>query len=350
MARFIITTQPGIQIDATPEQNPDGWTECMVTPSIKREIMATPNFPQPLQRPSKTKYEIRSVEGRGLAMFATDHIDVGELILCERPLLMAQAMARGQDVPVAVTDELDPEAENDPELVRQIIFQEKERQLETLVGNMHPKFREQFMALANSHEHDGSGPLFGRLRTNGFGAPGFFDLEGEDHPYSMVGNNISRINHSCCANTKFTFYRPSFGMELRATRLIPQGAEITIPYCDILKPYLDRQKALKPYGFSCDCPACSDLFSSDQIRAVSVNSIGLENDRATVEEVLGWMKRFEDFGLERSRQYIECLRFLRDKYKDQGNLAEVKIYRNKLYKIVLATMGKERVMAVMASL
>ena len=45
---------------------------------------------------------------------------------------------------------------------------EWERTLEPAVGRVEPKERNAFMELANSHKDDGSGPILGIIRTNGF--------------------------------------------------------------------------------------------------------------------------------------------------------------------------------------
>ena len=57
--------------------------------------------------------------------------------------------------------------------------------------------RKAFMALANSHTEDGSGPILGIIRTNGYIVPGLYDGHEDDNTktYSAVLNVMSRLNH-----------------------------------------------------------------------------------------------------------------------------------------------------------
>ncbi|KAI0785779.1 hypothetical protein C8Q75DRAFT_722251 [Abortiporus biennis] len=331
----IVTMQPTIPKGATSEQYPDGWTACLVDPCIVRQIHATPGFPRKLQRPPKKNYEIRPVDGKGLAMFATEDIDVGELIVCERPLVLVQTTV---DLP----DQLrNTNVELSEESLRQAVITNLERRLESLVDQMDAKFREQYLALVNAH-HDGSGPLLGRLRTNGFASPDFDIPDGGQHRFSFVSNEMSRVNHSCCPNSEYSFDMSSFGMELRATRLIAKGTEISISYCDQTGLYSERQEALVSYDFTCDCPACKDHVSSDRFRKLLGGPLEriLSNRKTTLDEVLRWIKRIEDFGLESTWAYVDCLQFVEKKYQSKGKKEKVKYYRNKAYKHTLAIAGK----------
>ena len=54
------------------------------------------------------------------------------------------------------------------------------------------------MALANSYTEDGSGPILGIVRTNGYQVPGLYDSGDEDDnagAYTAVLKVMSRINH-----------------------------------------------------------------------------------------------------------------------------------------------------------
>lgn len=60
---------------------------------------------------------------------------------------------------------------------------------------------------------------------------------------------------SCSPNVAFSFNMPSFTMEMHAVRSIAKGDEITVAYTSVVDDAAIRQTALKPYGFTCDCPA-----------------------------------------------------------------------------------------------
>ncbi|KAI0785782.1 hypothetical protein C8Q75DRAFT_735278 [Abortiporus biennis] len=331
------------------DEDPDDdcWTECLVHSHIKEQLSAIPGFPLPLQRPSTRKYMIQPIEGKGLAMVATEDIDLGELILCERPLTLFSRLTDLRQYSIQ------KDVQFTKELSDQICLTDTETKLSMVFAMMHPKSRDQYVSLANSHQTDGSGPLTGRLRTNAFEAPfQDFGLYGETYSYAVVGHDISRCSHSCCPNADFNFDIPSFGMGLRASRLIPKGTEITVHYCDILDSYLDRQKALKPYCFACDCPSCKDPISSDNFRRILLDRLPniLNSKKTTLEEVLVWLKKIEDFKLQSVWGYIHCLKFVEKKYEQKGMMEEAKFYRNELYKHVLVKVGKQKVMQSLASL
>jgi hypothetical protein len=61
---------------------------------------------------------------------------------------------------------------------------------------MDPDAREAFMALANCHREDGSGPITGIVRTNGLSIEGLRPgMNDEVNLYSATCKDISRLNH-----------------------------------------------------------------------------------------------------------------------------------------------------------
>lgn len=70
---------------------------------------------------------------------------------------------------------------------------------------------------------------------------------------------ICRINHSCDPNVRVTYVNsPQFGLQahLIALRPIQPGEELLQSYIDQFQPFAVRQKALKDYGFQCECTKC----------------------------------------------------------------------------------------------
>lgn len=137
-------------------------TECLVSGWVKRQIVETPGFPKSLAVPaSGPVHRIAEVPGMGKGMFATRKLSAGDLILDERPLLMS---------PVAIPVAFDEVPEHfTTEQVKQASLHEQEKLLEILFHRMSDENQQAYMELANSHQHDGSGPILGVLRTNGFG-------------------------------------------------------------------------------------------------------------------------------------------------------------------------------------
>ncbi|KAJ8080103.1 hypothetical protein PM082_016931 [Marasmius tenuissimus] len=156
-------------------------------------------------------------------------------------------MSVGPDIPEDFTQER----------ILQVALLQAEKRLELLFAGLLKEQQKAYLALHNSHEHDGSGPLLGVLRTNSFG----MILGGEI--YSGVCKDASRLNHSCCPNTYRTFNPVTFAMEFRAMRNIDNGVELTTAYIDEAQSHQERQEQLDAYGFQCQCPSCKDPKASD---------------------------------------------------------------------------------------
>jgi len=143
-----------------------------------------------------------------------------------------------------------------------------EKTLREPLDRMDPESRAAYMALANCHTEDGSGPLMGILRTNGLGISGLRpDVKGKLGIYSTVCKDISRLNHSCSPNTQPVFDKLSLSYRLWAVRDIAEGEELTFQYIDVVCAAAKRNEDLKPYAFVCTCPACTDAPASDARRA-----------------------------------------------------------------------------------
>ncbi|TCD67262.1 hypothetical protein EIP91_000339 [Steccherinum ochraceum] len=241
----------------------DGVSECYISGYMKRKIASTPGIGARIPQCKEKVYEVAASYGKGLGMFATRDLKMGDFILAERPLLIVpskQVTARQGAIPTGLT----------MQQIKKTLMQDTEVVYKCLVDRMEPPQHAAFMALANCHLTDGSGPLAGRVRTNGFQAEGLVDHEpGSD--YSVVCNDLSRMNHShfvfsCSPNTTRYWQTESFSMHLYAIRNIRKGEEITTHYTHILSPASDRQKDLEPYGFTCNCPSCRNPTASDPVR------------------------------------------------------------------------------------
>jgi hypothetical protein len=140
---------------------PDGWSECMLPGSVKKTVLATPGFPKPILRPPTTVHCIKPLaDGSGLGVFATENITMGDLIFSERPMYIG---------PAAHMPSGNMPSHFSMEQIRQATLFEQERLLQVCFGRMPVEMQNAFMALSNSHKHDGSGPLMGIIRTNAFG-------------------------------------------------------------------------------------------------------------------------------------------------------------------------------------
>lgn len=244
------------------EERIDSWCEAIMDIATKRHIFSKPGFPKPVSHPPHPLHCVASARDKGLGVFATRDIKEGELILAERAILMvpANVPSAGVYLPGHFTIEE--------------LLQERmnlwEKKLQSFVDRMLPERRATLMALANSNKHDGSGPILGRIRTNGFGGNSQWTWRGDGEPsgrYTLVYDQISRLNHSCRPNAAYTFYDASFSMGVHAVRDIAAGEEILISYVLLCHPYEERKAQLAPYGIDCKCDACVGHIISDARRA-----------------------------------------------------------------------------------
>ncbi len=94
-------------------------------------------------------------------MFATRKIKMGDLIVDERPLMVVSLSPNGVPV-IRMKEGLTPEEKH-----QYLLYQS-----EGVVYSVFVRMSEEskvFRGLHNSHLHDGTGPLLGVVRTNGYG-------------------------------------------------------------------------------------------------------------------------------------------------------------------------------------
>ncbi len=141
---------------------PGGWSQCLLSGYLKRRLERISDFPRPLKETKDKAYVISSAPGKGLGMFAARKIKMGDLIADERPLMVVPLAPVGLSA-VPILQGMTKEE------VNQAILDHSEGIMRPIFERMHEENRKEFMALHNSHMHDGSGPTLGVIRTNGYG-------------------------------------------------------------------------------------------------------------------------------------------------------------------------------------
>ncbi|KAL0952390.1 hypothetical protein HGRIS_006666 [Hohenbuehelia grisea] len=249
----LITTQPPILAGAEWNDVPGGWSECHMYASTKRKIQSSPGFPRELPKAKPDCFRIAETPDKGLGMFATKPIRFGELIISERPLIFCGLFtSMSAKLPKQLTDQQ----------VIQARLANKEGELEAVLERLPQERQDAYRALFNSHLHDGSGPLMGIMRTNGFGVT-IEPERGAAGTFSAVCEKLSRINHSCSPNSSRRWSSSSFSMQFYASRDIQAGEEITIQYAELLSTAASRKAELAPYDVICKCDSCMNPTESD---------------------------------------------------------------------------------------
>lgn len=350
---WLYTTQPPANMGDKLADFPDGWTECMVTPAVKKAIITTPGFPQPVPRPSTRNYRIAESPGKGLAMFSTRKLVLGDLILAERPMIMFPGVI---NVGIQFPDHFTQRQKT------QALLYEWEEKLDLAFKRMPEEYQEAYLALANSHQHDGSRPITGIGRTNGFGVTSFGELV-----LSAVCRDASRLNHrsaiifcfllnrsvsisiffcSCSPNVTRHFDPRSFSYKFYAIRDIAKGEELTTPYCDITASFESRKKSLAPYGFECTCDACRDPASSDP-RRLGLKTANLPEwlsilalpDDCLVKDSVRQLSIMWKEGMESDALYLDHMRAVMEAYICLGDENNAFIYGRKAAKLLFVDKG-----------
>ncbi|KAG6818346.1 hypothetical protein H0H93_005703 [Arthromyces matolae] len=298
-----MTTLPPRSFEQTAVIGANGFAECLFQGGKqKRSILSIPGFPHSVPNFSPPRYRIGPSE-HGQGMFATSKIEAGALIFAERPVLVTP-----RPIPIEISY---PEGISQAEMIK-IQLTEYEKVLEMCVDRMLPQDRKAFFELCDNHIEDGSGPILGRLRTNGFAIQIEEDKRSELHAGTFIA--ASRINHSCVPNVSRRFDRPSFSLQFYAVRAIEAGDELFVNYSGTTIPRSQRQTKLLPYGFQCTCPACSDpnfdvrlAWLMRSYETVCSRPFGLDNPQAALDESLFAIKEIEALGLESQIGYFEHL-------------------------------------------
>ncbi|KAK7061311.1 ER lumen protein-retaining receptor [Favolaschia claudopus] len=311
-------------------------TECVFVEGSKEVVMAIPNFPQPMLHPKEVAVRMSPVPGKGMGLLSTRALKMGDLILSERPLFIC-ARYVSKYIPPGYTREMLAKHDMD----------EMEQCYGFAVNRMRPADKAAFMALANCHLEDGSGPIVGRVRTNvvrvsGLG-PGATD-ETTEH-YGAICRDISRLNHSCSPNTYQLWDLQSFSFRLHAVRDIAEGEELTFGYMDVLSNAAKRQTGLKPYGFVCTCASCNDPAASDPrraaIKAYSPNVMvwvvdpNLPDDWL-INQCLEQLEILTTEGLEHNQKYFYVTKAIMEAYICLGDAENTSKWAAKVCKQVWA--------------
>ncbi|KAH8114081.1 hypothetical protein DFH11DRAFT_1509569 [Phellopilus nigrolimitatus] len=225
--------------------------------------------PTPLPRPYRIGASL--LHGAAIGVIATRDLAFGETIIIERPLLM---IPRAVLLPVAANK----------------IQSELEHQLEVMLSQLDEKSRARVNILSNCKTAKDGSKLWGIITTNGLKC-NFPQSRYLPH-YAGVFPDISRINHSCSPNAVWSFDSRALWAEIRATRPIATGEEITIAYVTPTETRAERQQTLKKkYGFTCHCTQC--VATAGRAAAAASNARRKqidETDRDARETWAAWLR------------------------------------------------------------
>ncbi|KAE9395942.1 hypothetical protein BT96DRAFT_997217 [Gymnopus androsaceus JB14] len=323
---LVCTTQPAQLNSATRETNPDGWSECLVSGLMKQTILKTPSFPQPLSHPDRIRHRVSSgTSNKPLpGLYATETLELGDLVLSERPVLVVPAMVR---TGVIFHDHLTPQQMNE------IAMAQWNKTLKVAFSRLSKEDQEAFWKLRDVFQKNGKKKMYGVVRTNGF------RVQGLDDP--GLENNYGHIA-DCRPNVERCWDMASFSMQLRAMRKITRDEELTVSFIDQLQPYATRKVELEKFDIVCSCPSCKKpklgdkrraQFEQGTVRAAEivdwVKDISLSDDHL-IKRALVQISLLEADGLENSPYYEENLLAIMIVYITLGDAVKAERWGRKL--------------------
>eukprot|EP00090_Calanus_glacialis_P035188 TRINITY_DN60124_c0_g1_i1.p1 TRINITY_DN60124_c0_g1~~TRINITY_DN60124_c0_g1_i1.p1 ORF type:complete len:336 (-),score=82.17 TRINITY_DN60124_c0_g1_i1:45-1052(-) len=208
-------------------------------------------------------FEIREVKNKGKGIFALREISAGEIVMKEKPLVILTTP-------------------HTPKTLAKYVAE-----LRGKVKSLDEDRQEDFYSLGISRpelctKDRGDLRMMGIFQTNSIPIREYDKLKGKDLG-AAVYKYASRINHSCKPNVVWSFTQAKKVKEVRATKPILAGEEVTACYIDPLNMAEDRQKLLSSkYNFTCSCEICS--LPTEKLK---------ENDRLR-REILGLNNNMED--------------------------------------------------------
>ncbi|KAJ3993846.1 hypothetical protein F5050DRAFT_1677536 [Lentinula boryana] len=350
---LICTTQPAQLTNATRETNPDGWTECLLTGLMKQTILETPLFPQQLSQPNHSRHRVGEASHKSTTLkplpglYATKELDMGDLILSERPVLIMPVMMRVGEIFYQTLSQLTQRERLD------VARNQWQKALETLFARLSKEDQEEFWKLRDVQEKDGKKSIDGIVKTNGFAILGLADPGLKDNlgAYTGVCLVLSQLNHSCRPNVERYWDMPSFSMQLRATRRIAEDEELTVSFINQLEPYTVRKKDLSLFNIVCSCQSCKKPKIGDMRRkqflkgtptsddfTYWIKEVSLPRDQL-IKRALVQISLLEDDGLENSTYYQECLTTIMLCYVALGDAKMAMRWGKKLGKWELCKFG-----------
>ncbi|KAJ7581578.1 hypothetical protein C8J56DRAFT_248291, partial [Mycena floridula] len=195
----LMTTQPPQKLNATQESSPDGWAECYMSGYVKRQLLETPGYPAQIPHHVEPVHRLTEIPNKGWSMVAAETLRAGDIILCERPIIVVPAVSIEQ---LAFPDYFTESQRHQASLY------EREKRTEMLFARVPSWNQKAYKELFNSH--DTQDALLGILRTNGFQFGLQDKAEDLRGAYPGVFNQLSRLNHSCMPNVEHHWNTRSF--------------------------------------------------------------------------------------------------------------------------------------------
>ncbi|XP_063678957.1 N-lysine methyltransferase SMYD2-like [Bolinopsis microptera] len=199
-------------------------------------------------------FEIKESSGKGLGLFATCDLNIGDLIVRENPILYFDAGHTSDDILSDNYSIMLPGSETFKEAYEALSREKKDLVLDLTQDSSSNEVEEEWKKA---------------MRVFGTNCIAVDDDEAKND--AALYATIARINHSCSPNAEWCFMETvRADKEVRAIKRIKKGEEVVADYIadnDFLT-YLERKKILSmKWNFECVCSICtSDHATDDAMR------------------------------------------------------------------------------------
>ncbi|KAJ7580261.1 hypothetical protein C8J56DRAFT_795394 [Mycena floridula] len=185
-------------------------------------------------------YVVQQVTGYGLSMIASRDIAIGELVACERPIVIFPAVLPSTEARMSTI----------PDTFNQLLTAAVDQK-------MQPNRRQMFYQLFNCKNTQYR--VKDICDTNSFSL-GALPGANYHYPYAGVFHDLSRINHSCSPNVTLRWDTETFTMSINAVQPIKAGEQIFLSYdeADLTSPRVIRRRTMsQKFNFKCNCTSCA---------------------------------------------------------------------------------------------
>ncbi|ESK88030.1 set domain-containing protein 5 [Moniliophthora roreri MCA 2997] len=196
----------------------------------------------------RTIFKVVKMRGKGMGMIAVRDIKQGELVISEKPLLLAPA----DEIPRSFISDLFQNWNQSQTNALLSLSWSKLKTNDTI--NMNP---------STQTEEERYFMTEGIIQNNAVA------LRKGGEPYLSVFPRMARINHACAGSFNMMFSWREAEEELRvyAIKDVKRGEELTITYIESRRPKEERIKHLEDaYGFTCTCHECSLPVEESKVR------------------------------------------------------------------------------------
>ncbi|POS73416.1 hypothetical protein DHEL01_v208182 [Diaporthe helianthi] len=262
----------------------------VTTSGILEKMASLPVFTDPRAQPlawiqsASPAYQDEQIPGKGIGLVAKRPLRNNEGLLSRAPIVMVDDTAFKRLGRARLT-----------ELLTQAI------------GDLPETYQGEYLNLTTHlHVETHQERVYEIFMRNDFVTP----VEGI-REFHSVFPHVSRLNHACRPNSKYTFDASTLTQSVFAATEIAPGVELTVTYFDSIQTRSQRQLMSKHgWGFECTCSHCS------------ATEEAIEQSDERVEQIIILQRHLDDYSAT-SAASPEKAELLVKSFKDEGLVTRI---------------------------